>query len=384
MSRGRKLTAAQRGALERLRQSSLVERFAVRRDWIAVYFETGILERWTFDRPTHLPKYRQLPSDEREWVRQEIPILNEDPDGFDAIFNDETEEVENFLVRQDDIRAGGFFDQRLLVHQIIYRLLSEGWYTPSFKDGALRADWARLHDLRSNNVISRSLISMRGGPTRRRGSGYAVWAHFFDLGVYERGKHVFRSCYDNPKIMLHAIDKLITHRIKITRSTLLYAILHSCYPVTGRGLFGFRPHTYRDIFEKVMMVKKPVVLDMTPDLGSKAMATALCGGVYMFPKENKVMARHKAFAKFSGCTLLPDEGRAADLGIIGGVECLATAETALKDLEYVRKRAAITMVFCREPEDQIVLAKAPTSQRIHVVYGGKKGTRAKLLLYPQR
>ncbi len=372
-----------------MRQSSLVEKIKVRRDWIAVWFETGLMERWTFDIPDDPPRYRRLPPDS-ELIKKDIEILDEDPQGFDAIFSDGTQEVDNFLVRPEDIAMGGFVDRRLLVHKIVYRLLSEGWYQPSFNPDRVKADWERLKDVRTKSVIvSRSFIRM-SGQMGKRNVGNMVWAHYFNLGAYTRGIHALRECYDEPKLICRAVEKLIRRKMKITRSTLLYAILSlSFHSFRGKkkqkriGPFGFRPHVYCDIFEKVMMVKKPVILDMTPDLGSKAMATAMMNGVYGFPSDNKVMARSKDFEKFSGCSMLPGFNGTADLGIIGGIECLSSADDALKNLDYVRKRAATTMVFVREPDHLAVLNKAPTDQRIQIHYGGSARRRGKILLYSQ-
>lgn len=391
MSRGRKLKKEGNGAVKKLRQSSLVERIKICKNWIAVWFETGIIEKWTFETPPDaidydalkipkykrikFPKYRQLPSNQSEWSGEEIQILDEDPIGLEAIFEDNNGGItSNFFVKYQDLAKGGFFDKRLLVHKITYKVLCDGWVKPNFKIDVLKKDWEILKKAYKPQKSPRSIII---ATSTKKICGYSVWSHFFDLGAYEEKRKPLRECYDHPKIIITAIEALIKQKKKITRTNLLYSILkksfsisRSCYGFNVFGPYEFRPNVYRDIFTRIFKIKNPIILDYNPDLGSKAIASVLCDGVYIY-KDCGVMKWADKFAEFSGGKLIKDdEKKTADIAIIGAMGCFAKPEKAIKLLPEARKRSACTLVFCRiGKEEEEILQYAPTTHIIKIMFG---------------
>lgn len=387
-----------------MKQSSLVERIKIRKNWIVVWFETGIIEKWTFETPpdtidydalkipkykrVKFPKYRQLPLDKSEWSKEEIQIFDEDPIGLEAVFQDDNGQIaSNFLVKYEDIKKGGFFDKRLLVHKITYKVLSDGWLKPNFKIDVLKKDWEILKKIYKPQIKSpRSTIVAKSD---KKICGYAVWSHFFDLGSYNEKRRPLRECYDHPKIIIASIEALIKQRKKITRTNLLYAILkksfaisRSCYGFNVFGTYEFRPNSYKDIFTRIFKIKNPVILDYSPDLGSKAIASVLCDGVYIY-KDCGVMKWADKFAEFSGGKLIKDDGtKTAEIGIIGAMGCFAKPQKVIELLPEARKRSTCTLVFCRAGEEEKeILNYAPTTHIINVVFG--MIIMGKILVYKQ-
>lgn len=391
MSRGRKLKKQQIGAVTKLQQSCLVEKVKICKDWIVVWFETGIIEKWIFEelqrkirlRPPIL--YIQLPADESEWIKKDIPILDEDPIGLDAVFQNKKGEVaDNFLVKCEDIKKGGFFDKRMLAHKITMKVLLDGWLKPEFNIDRLKKDWDLLNkSYKPQPKMPRSAVSTQNlyHSPRKNICGYAVWSHFFDLESYKDKKHPFKKCYDDPDIIMSAINKLIENKIKITRTNLLFSVLKKSFIKKEYGPYEFKPNVYRDIFTRIFNLKNPVILDYTPDLGNKAIATVLCNGVYIY-KDHPIMKWSDKFADFSGGKLIKDdESKAADIGIIGAIGAYKTPSMEL--ISEVRKRSTYTLVFCRcGDEEKQVLSYAPTKQIIKIMaYKGKKV--GKILVYKQ-
>lgn len=382
MPRGRKLTKEGAGAVKRLKQSSLVEKIKVCEKWIAVWFESGVFEKWSFDIPTtnswhKIPKYRQLPENQKEWAKIEIPILDEDPIGFDAIFkNNDGSIADNFLVKPEDVAKGGIFDQRLLANKIVYKLLTDGWIKPDFKSDVLVKDWNNLKESYKPQKIPRSIIYARNVyPATKAIHGYAVWSHFFDLGSYKE-KKPFTKCYDDPHVLISAVEKLLKSKTKITRTTVLNAVLKRSYPILsernktenrGYGPYEFRPNAYRDLFDRVLRSKNPIVLDYNPDLGSKAIATVLNNGIYIY-KKTDVMKWANNFSSFSGGKLIEDDGtKTADISTIGSIGCLLDSELVLKLLPDALKRSACTLVFCKTGQEKEILKHAPTQNMVNIM-----------------
>lgn len=386
MSRGRKLKKEQIGAVIKLKQSSLVEKVKICKDWIIIWFETGIIEKWTFNNKEGKFKkfptlYRTLPSDSKEWIKKDIPILNEDPIGLDAIFqNTQGEIVDNFLVKHEDINQGGFFDKRLMAHKITLKVLSDGWIKPNFRIEILKKDWQLLkNSYKPQQKVAKSIIMAENlYKSPRRICGYAVWSHFFDLESYEEKKQPFKKCYDEPTIIMSAIERLMEKKIKITRTNLLFAIIKKSYMVKRHGPYDFKPNAYRDLFTRILKIKNPIVLDYTPDIGAKAMATILCDGIYFY-KNSKVMKWADKFADFSGGKLIEDDdSKAVDVAIIGAIGTYKIPKIEL--ISQARKRSRYTLIFCRSgKQEKEILSYAPANNIITIMCGIVP--REKILVY---
>lgn len=304
------------------------------------------------------PRCVYIQTDPDLFIGERIPIFNEFPS--DDIWNPTpADDRSHFILRQKDWRNGRFANKRLAIQEVVMMLMERGWIEPRYAEQKLVWDLQRLRKERTDKYW-RSGGRVRPFAAHCLAPGHAILAHFLDIGGCRVSQNLFtnhpilmRDLFDDPRYLHCVIDSLLRGRRNVT--------LHS---VIERGGQAIRPGLYRAMFRDVLCVERPIVLDMTPEWGDRAVAVGAEGGIYIYADDGGTFpAGAQEMAEFLGIEMEPDDGQTADLALIGGIRMLS-ADAAMPLMEEVEGRADKTLVFLSGGEEKAFLDKYPTDQRI--------------------
>jgi hypothetical protein len=174
-----------------------------------------------------------------------------------------------FVVQHKDWKKAGFCNQRILVHQLVDRLLKEGWMELKCPDLALKRELELLQteDLTPYFKTNRfDVYPHVGGPPAK---GTLLIRHFVSCGdIRHKDRPTLRAAW-NPSSLCQVINRCLEIKENVTRSSLvrLLTIHPSSTVAAGPKLPPI--NIWRAVFEKV---KPTAVFDVDSHLGEKAIA----------------------------------------------------------------------------------------------------------------
>ena len=241
---------------------------------IIVKFRDGLTESWVYSRLDHSIYNYILPSD--LFNGKPIPLT------YEYLFNPLDENVEQmkklFKIYYKQWKAGHFWDQRMVIHKLIYRLKKEGWQTVEYHHTDLVKD---LQELNRSNLKKRHFydgILHIYGRYGRHTPGKMILEQYTNWeNAIRPGYPTIKQAWSNSRVLYSTIKSLLRVRRDITRHNMLYRI-NSAIGVNAGHQF-ICPNTYRTII-KLCGLEGLTIADPSPGCGAKAIAATLAGCEY--------------------------------------------------------------------------------------------------------
>lgn len=312
------LTPEERKAVQRVRDSPIVEDIERHYNHLIIKFKTGIKETWLLRKGISKRFIYVFPRS-RHFTEHQIPKYLEY--NRNIIDHDYKEVLPYFLIQYVDFKKAGFCEVRIRIHELITELMEEGWINPQYTREALDNEKRKLLE------CDRTTISRKNGwmNPHRKGVriGHLILSHFYDWGEYSQGYRIsMKEAWENPLTHYYSINKLIKSKKDITRSNLIQAM--ETHP--GRKICGPLMTSvafYKDIISRILKLKKPKILDLSPMWGSKLLATWVLNGSYYHNNDFEPFV--KASNGLSEYLNIPiytaDKSTKVDLTIISDLNC---------------------------------------------------------------
>ena len=274
-------------ALRRFEAADVVRAIEVREnEIIRVEYVTGITERWALGKESD---DRLRWPDHGWWTRQRRVV--DAHQGFLGEDDAQTSGTVNGLPCTAKCYATlGFLDQRLLVAEVVRDLTTEGWRRPEFTNEELEDDLRAVLD--GGTVHAPTPGYLRGQPGRPPSgvpAGMRLALDLVDWGPLSRpGGMTLAEAWCDPQRIYWAVESSLRRGDGITREGIAHRLcVGSAEGVARRAGPLWRPPGYwisllRDVLG---FDHRPIVFDATPTSGSKAVAVASLGGIYVHPSQ---------------------------------------------------------------------------------------------------
>lgn len=320
------LGRAARAAIQRFEAEDVVQGVSVHASEIIVEYITGLRERWALGEDG---KHRLRFPDRGWWTR-----LQPRDDVYVGLYRDDGERdpyAEGGMPYSSAWMANmGFLDQRVLVHKLVRDLTSEGWRRPQFTAQVLEADLrAVLADTTRHAASPGYVNGQPGRPSSGVPAGIRLALDLVDWGPLRRpGGIALEDAWRDPRRVYWAIESLLRRGEDITREGIIHRVcVGAAEGVARRSGPLVRPVSYyvcllRDVLSIDL---PPIVFDPDPGCGTKAVAVAALGGVYLHPERFDVRRDSPLWAPVDGRPRTP-EIEADDYG------CAAVALVESEDL----------------------------------------------------
>lgn len=333
-----------RAALAKFHDHDLVEDVRVAHDRIRVAYVTGVVETWGLEGD----KPRRLTFPTNGWWRhrpREVPQYDQFR-SFAAMHDEAVDPF--FMIPRSEIRKAGFLDRRLLVQVVVDRLLREGWRRPTYPQGALNEDLTRL--VADDQRFALSPGYLRGQPRRPFAPppGFVLANHLVDWGsLRSPGRSTLEEAWRDSRRLYWAVSGIIERRHHITRTAVIHRLTcgHSEGFARRAGPKWSSPSLWRSIFVDLLGLRRPVVLDLDPGCGSRAVAVASLGGVYLSSSRSWI-EEGLDWAASQGALLAEDDGCTADVGILGDFRD-RSVEELVHVVEQIRRRCSSVVATAR-------------------------------------
>ena len=307
-------------------------------------FESGIKETWLINRFHKKLNSLDFPVNAKSYKRKKVNIFHEYP--LDPLEELPEVALPHFLIQYKDLKKAGFIDTRFVVHELIARLLKEGWIEPKYLPETLEFDRQRLLSFNLKKFEITKFWIDHYVKDRGPFPGYYIMSSFMETGKYSyKGSESLAEAWASPHRLWMAINALIRKKRNITRATIIkeFSLAHK----NRVGPRFTKPAFYLYVMGKYLNLKNPIIYDMAPMFGQKLIATGLMKGTYLYrPDAQQINESREGFAKYFGIPVLPDDGRMVDIAFTSDVDPL-TAEEAVEKLNKVRHRAKMTIVFVK-------------------------------------
>lgn len=260
---------------EHLHTEEEVSKFTVDYLGFHINFRDGTSEFWILDEIHQTKKNHLIPDD--PWKGPKVPIRNE------YLYNsldDNAKQMERlFRIDFRQWRVGSFWEQRLSIHRLVYRLIREGWVPIAFHQNDLLSDLRKLTEssLKRRHVWDGQL-HVYGKYGSSPHPGRMLLEQFTDWG--EQGEMPFSRAWREPTLLFRTIKNLLRRKNDVTRHSMLCHL--AAY--RGAGINYTSPNAYRALL-KLLSLSGYVVADPNPGFGSKAIAATLEGCQYCTNKD---------------------------------------------------------------------------------------------------
>lgn len=249
---------------------------------ITVKFTDGITEYWALKsagspEPDLMSKYYFVI--DRKLFANEIPIYHE----FESTpFADNHQEMlKYFIIQKKDIKKAGFCQIRFMVHELVDRLVKEGWSELKYPPISLKKDLEAVKKFNHKQLFKNLEFSVYQG---NKSAGSLIIRHFIPCGdLTHHGRQTFKEAW-RPDVLNQVINANLRSNRDITRAS----ITHILGTYRGRIISGPKipnVNIWTSIF-KAIGTKS--IYDIDPNFGEKAIAAAALGiGYRAFnPNEN--------------------------------------------------------------------------------------------------
>lgn len=266
------LNPHQREALDRFRESPIVERVSYTFYKVSVWFKDGLRENYRLNaKHAMVRKSRYFPR--TNLFLNDIPTFSE----YESRpFEDEYNELikPHFCVQYSDFEKAGFVDIRLKIHEIVMRLMNEEWPSPKLPKEVLLSDWAAVKSDARKFIKQDKIYQRSSSPI-----GLKLLLHFADSAFFPaKNKLSLKDASRDPKLLVKTIEYLLRKGHDITRIAILVKL---CQKVSTANRLGIiQPSHLRCILRDILKCEKPKVLNLNPDYGSALLAVGAEGGKY--------------------------------------------------------------------------------------------------------
>lgn len=266
--------AALREALARIRACPLVLSAKASRAYgdfaITVKFTDGVTERWGLKspgapEPNSTSKYYFVI--DRKLFADEIPVYHE----FESnpFADNHAEMLKYFIIQRRDLKKAGFCQIRFMVHQLVERLMREGWSELKYPQIALKKDLEAVKKFNFKQLFKNQAFSIYPG----KASGSLIIRHFVPCGdLAHTGRKTLKESW-RTETLFQALNMNLSSNRDITRAS----IVHMLGTYNGRAIAGPKiPNV--NIWAAVMKaIGTTSVYDLDPNFGEKAIAAAALG-----------------------------------------------------------------------------------------------------------
>jgi len=329
-------------SLDFLSKQEIVSKIYADKNYLHVYFRSNYKERWLIN-PLKQDRRAIKFSWEGPQLIHEIPIKQQYDVYSDKIFD------EYFLVLYSDYTKGGFLDQRMVVHNLVDRIMNEGWVSIKYPKQILKkaAKYRRVRKLKFK--ISNNHYQYRA-PRRNRVK--SLYEHFFDW--YEtspNNKISVLEAWTDPILISKAINKLLIKKRNLTR----YSICEYLNRHRGCGNRRVDPSFWSSISEIFGDIEGKSVLDLSPDWGWKFLAYRFLNIDYHI--SNNYL---KPLTDFVGFDIQYDNKPVYDIVFLSNTEPISP-ELLLKRMKVYQKRAEYLFVIINQNDLKAVADKIKPS-----------------------
>lgn len=181
-----------------------------------------------------------------------------------------------FLLEYKQWSNGNFISRRMIIHELIQRLLDEGWIPIEYHHIDLTSDLQKLTnvDVKQKHVLDK-ILHLRGFYGRAIDPGRLMVEQFTH---WQMGEKPLREAWVSPHILYYGIKHLLKKKKNVTRHSLLAELNRQALG----GRYGMRyicPNTYRAMF-RCFGLQNCIIADPDPGIGSKAIAATIEGCRY--------------------------------------------------------------------------------------------------------
>lgn len=182
-----------------------------------------------------------------------------------------------FIVQYKDFKKAGFCNQRIMVHQLINRLMKEGWMEIKYPEIALKRELELLHNEDLTPYLKNNRFDVYPHVSGPPAKGTLLIRHFVACGdMRHKNRPTLRASW-NPSALCQVINRCLDIKEDITRATLvrLLTIHPSSRIASGPKLPPV--NIWRAVFEQL---KPKSIYDVDSHLGEKAIAATVSGIPY--------------------------------------------------------------------------------------------------------
>jgi hypothetical protein len=270
---------------------------------LEVEFKDGLKENWAL-RPG--PKWwRKQNIPPSGWFKSDVKITNSyESNLFDEEWNKFIKP--HFLLSRKSIVNSGFCDVRLKIHSIIMSLLEEGWIDIVHPDDAVMEDFKNVKGANKKPFVL-TVHWVKHYSLTTVPPGYRIITQCSDWGDLTNDNLSLRNGWKDAKTLYYAIDKLIKKKKVVSRDNITRKMIS-----TGKAGVRFaNPCFYAALLNTYFKIKNPIVLDASPDVGSKAIGVKSVGGTYNYIDNNPMFAAK--MSKYVGDLDIDDGETGVDL-----------------------------------------------------------------------
>lgn len=256
--------AMRRKLADKLRHEVEVSKYTTGHMGYRVIFRDGTVERWVFDE-VHANRFNlEIPID--PWQGSIISIQSEYM--FNYLDENAIQMKRLFKLGYKQWRKGSFWEQRISIHKLVYRLLSEGWVPIEFHHDDLVADLKRLTSVSlGRRHFPDKILRVIGRYGAAHHPGRLLVQQFTDWG--RDSERNFIEAWRNPNLLFRAIKRALRKKRDVTRFRILAEL--SGIHVPGEAIC---PNVYRTIM-KLTKTSESIIADPDPGYGSKAIAATI-------------------------------------------------------------------------------------------------------------
>lgn len=281
-----------------LENHSTVRKVYLRHDHVHVRFMNYFWETYYPLGYTHgkLPKFSHIIT-KRDAKLDKVPrvIPEYESEGFEDILDENgIIKTPHIMINRKELNKASFMERRVAVHEYCRQITQRGWIWPEHPEHVLASEWSKLQNYKETRYIKQGMFTIYGGQGRPL-PGKKLMEHFFDISDYSA---VFRS----PRAVMAILNRLLD------RDDLEFNF-HNVLRMFSGGVgatqvkyptFRFTdPAAYATLFKRLGIKGK--ILDISPDFGNKAAASAIEGlEYYAIPDARFAKALDKGFAEFIG------------------------------------------------------------------------------------
>ena len=229
---------------------------------VQVKYESGLMEHWLRG-PSRFIRNNSwvyhLPDDPGD-LFERIEISNQYE--LNPLEDDYDIKKKFFIVKSEDYHKANFAPARIMVQELIMRLINDGMITPKYPDKVLMDDFVKFRSDNLDRFVRNNRTFVYGSYGSTIPYGIKILEHFVPYGRYG-DKRTMQAKWNRPFSLYSAIVYLMKIKHDLTRSTISRHLTHGLIP----------PAFYRHLFNK-FDIKNMVIADPNPGLGSKALASA--------------------------------------------------------------------------------------------------------------
>jgi hypothetical protein len=198
----------------------------------------------------------------------------------------------HIMIDRAKFQKSSLMERRLAVHEFCRQITRREWIWPEHPEYVLQEEWEKLKNCDHNKYVKNNIFTIYGAPTL----GRKLCEHFFDVSDYS-------PAFKSPRTVMKVLNILASRKDTPFDFHNFLRLFSAGYSKTFRRNYPrFRftdPGAYCCIFNKLNIRGK--ILDISPDFGNKAIASAIAGlEYYVIPDERFKKAIDKGLADLTG------------------------------------------------------------------------------------